>query len=172
LTVGIDLTYHFRGGNPAPVPAAAPPPPPPSPPPAPPAPPPVPPVPAPVAAPPPPIRESVLKGVNFETGSAKLMPESTTILDGVVPTIMQCHCSTVVIRGYTDSVGKPPFNQKLSERRAIAVKDYLESHGVAAGILTAEGLGEENPIADNRTAKGRAENRRVTVEFTATVMSH
>ena len=169
LTVGIDLTYHFGGGNPAPVPAAAPPSPPP---PAPPAPPPAPPVPAAVAAPAPPAHESVLKGVNFETGSAKLMPESTAILDGVATSIMQCHCSKVVIRGYTDSVGKPPFNQKLSERRAIAVKDYLESHGVAAGILTAEGLGEENPIADNRTAKGRAENRRVTVEFTATVMSH
>jgi OOP family OmpA-OmpF porin len=53
------------------------------------------------------------------------------------------------------------------------VKDYLESHGVAGRHpRRAEGLGEANPIADNRTAKGRAENRRVTVEFTATVMSH
>ena len=114
----------------------------------------------------------MLKGVNFETGSARLLPESTAILDGVATTIKQCHCTKVDIRGYTDSVGKPPFNQKLSERRANAVKDYLEAHGVAAGVLTAEGLGEANPMADNRTANGRAENRRVTVEFTTMVTSH
>jgi outer membrane protein OmpA-like peptidoglycan-associated protein len=47
------------------------------------------------------------------------------------------------------------------------VKDYLESHGVSAGILTAQGFGEESPVADNKTAGGRAENRRVTVQFTA-----
>ncbi len=109
----------------------------------------------------------MLKGVTFETGSAKLTAESTAILDGVAATIQRCHCSQVDIRGYTDSVGKPEFNQKLSERRAIAVKDYLESHGVPAGILIAQGFGEENPLADNKTTKGRAENRRVTVQFTA-----
>jgi outer membrane protein OmpA-like peptidoglycan-associated protein len=75
----------------------------------------------------------------------------------------------VDIRGYTDSVGKPDYNQKLSERRANAVKDYLESHGVPPGILTAQGFGEENPIASNKTADGRAENRRVTVQFSAPV---
>ena len=109
----------------------------------------------------------VLKGVNFETNSAKLRPESTSVLDGVAATIQQCHCSKVDIRGYTDSVGKPEYNQKLSERRANSVKDYLESHGVPQGLLTAEGFGEENPIASNKTAEGRAENRRVTVQFTA-----
>jgi len=113
----------------------------------------------------------VLKGVNFETASAKLLPESTAVLAGVASTIEQCHCSKVDIRGYTDSVGKPEYNQKLSERRAMAVKDYLESHGVQAGILTAQGFGEDNPIASNKTAKGRAENRRVTVEFEAPVVS-
>jgi OOP family OmpA-OmpF porin len=114
----------------------------------------------------------VLKGVNFETASAKLKSESTAILDGVAATIARCHCSRVEIRGYTDSVGKPDYNQKLSERRATAVKDYLESHGVAAGILTAQGFGEENPIATNKTAEGRAENRRVTVQFEAPVGTH
>jgi outer membrane receptor protein involved in Fe transport/outer membrane protein OmpA-like peptidoglycan-associated protein len=172
LTVGIDLTYHFGGGHATPAPATPPTPAPPPPPATPPAPAPPPPLPAPVSPPPPPVREQVLKGVNFETGSAKLRTESTAILDGVAATIAQCHCSKVDIRGYTDSVGKPPFNQKLSERRANAVKDYLEAHGVAPGILTAEGLGEANPIADNRTANGRAENRRVTVQFTTTVTSH
>ncbi len=121
--------------------------------------------------PPPPAKEAVLKGVNFETASAKLQADSAATLDRVASTIAHCHCSKVDIRGYTDSVGKPEFNRKLSERRAIAVKDYLESHGVPAGILTAQGLGEENPIASNKTAKGRAENRRVTVEFEAPVAS-
>jgi OOP family OmpA-OmpF porin len=111
----------------------------------------------------------VLKGVTFATASAKLEPGSTAILDGVANTIQQCHCSKVDIRGYTDSVGKPAYNQKLSDRRANAVKEYLEAHGVAAGVLTAQGFGEENPIASNKTAEGRAENRRVTVQFTAPV---
>jgi OOP family OmpA-OmpF porin len=109
----------------------------------------------------------VLKGVNFETGSAKLRGDSAANLDAVASAIQRCQCSKVDIRGYTDSVGKPEYNQKLSERRAMAVKDYLESHGVAAGIVTAQGFGEENPIADNKTPQGRAENRRVTVQFRA-----
>ena len=109
----------------------------------------------------------MLQGVTFETNSAKLRPESTAILDGVVARIQGCHCSRVDIRGYTDSVGKPEYNQKLSERRANAVKDYLEAHGVANGILSAQGFGEENPIASNKTAEGRAANRRVTVRFSA-----
>ena len=109
----------------------------------------------------------MLQGVTFETGSAKLRPESTSILDGVAARIERCHCSEVDIRGYTDSTGKPEFNQKLSEQRAIAVKDYLEAHGAPTGILTAKGYGEENPIAGNATKEGRAANRRVTVQFTA-----
>jgi OOP family OmpA-OmpF porin len=111
----------------------------------------------------------VLKGVNFQTGSAKLRPESTETLDALAPRIEKCHCSEVDIRGYTDSTGPSEFNHKLSEQRAIAVKDYLESHGAPAGILTAKGFGEENPIASNKTPSGRAENRRVTVQFVAPV---
>jgi iron complex outermembrane recepter protein len=166
LTFGLDLSFHFGGGEPAPAPAAAPPPPPPPapPPPPPPAPPPP---PLPPPPPPPPAQEEVLQGVTFETNSAKLRPESASILDGVATRIERCHCSHVDIHGYTDSVGKPEYNQKLSERRAIAVKDYLEAHGVAAGILSAQGFGEENPIASNATKEGRAANRRVTVRFTA-----
>jgi outer membrane protein OmpA-like peptidoglycan-associated protein len=109
----------------------------------------------------------VLQGVTFETNSAKLRPESLSILDGVAVRIERCHCSHVDIRGYTDSVGKPEYNQKLSERRANSVKDYLEAHGVGAGILGAQGFGEENPIASNATKEGRAANRRVTVRFMA-----
>jgi outer membrane protein OmpA-like peptidoglycan-associated protein len=88
-------------------------------------------------------------------------------LDGVVTRIERLHNVHVDIRGYTDSVGKPEYNQKLSERRANAVKDYLEAHGVASGVVSAQGFGEENPLASNATKEGRAENRRVTVRFTA-----
>ena len=178
---GIGIGYRF-GGSPAaaPVRVATPPAPVPTPPPAPaPAPAPAPkaapppaapvPPPAPVAPPAKPAEELVLKGVNFETASAKLKPESTKILDGVAATIKKCNCSKVDIRGYTDSVGKAEYNRRLSEHRAIAVKDYLEAHGVAKGVLTAQGLGPDSPIASNATAAGRAENRRVTVQFTAPV---
>jgi outer membrane protein len=166
---GVGFGYRFGGGKAAPPPPPAPvsPPAPPSPSPAPqpeaaPAAP-----PPPVTPPPPPAAETVLKGVNFETASAKLKPESTAILDNLVTTIKRCQCSKVLIRGYTDSVGKPEYNKKLSERRALAVKDYLIEHAVSADILAAEGYGEENPVASNSTAQGRAENRRVTVQFTA-----
>ncbi len=135
---------------PAPAPVAAPPPPPPR---------------APVAPPAPPAQEVVLKGVQFETASAKLKPVSIGILDSAVVNIQKCNCGTVAIRGYTDSVGNAKYNLKLSEQRAEAVKAYLAAHGVKASMLTAEGFGEEHPIASNDTPAGRAENRRVTVEF-------
>lgn len=127
----------------------------------------------PVAAAPPPApaqpapQELILKGVDFETASANLRPESTTILDGVADTVKRCNCSGVEIRGYTDSVGDAGYNQKLSEARANAVKEYLEGHGVPSGVLTAHGYGEDNPVASNSSAQGRSENRRVTVQFSA-----
>jgi iron complex outermembrane recepter protein len=142
-----------REAVPAPEPAVPPPPPPVA----------APPPPPPPAPPPPP--EVVLKGVNFETGSAVLLPASSAALDQVVVSIKGCQCHQVAIRGYTDSVGKPPSNQLLSDRRAHAVKDYLVEHGVAADMLVAEGFGQANPIASNDTADGRAQNRRVTVQF-------
>ena len=162
----LTLLFSMKFGGetppaPTPPPAEAPPPPPPPAPPAPPAPLPPPP------PPPPPAQEEVLQGVTFETGSAKLRPESASILDGVVTRIERLHGVHVDIRGYTDSVGKPEYNQKLSERRANSVKDYLEAHGVPSGVVSAQGFGEENPLASNATKEGRAENRRVTIRFTA-----
>lgn len=87
------------------------------------------------------------------------------MLNAAVVNINKCDCGRIEIRGYTDSVGKLAYNQKLSERRAIAVKAYLVAHGVAANLPGAQGLGADNPIASNATAAGRAENRRVTVHF-------
>jgi outer membrane protein OmpA-like peptidoglycan-associated protein len=162
---GVEFSYRFAGER-----AAAPPPPvvrpvavePPA----------APPPPAqPVAPPPPapqvPVAELVLKGVNFETDSARLKSGSTAILDEVASTIKRSGSRKVDIRGYTDSAGKPGHNLKLSERRANAVKEYLEAHGVPPGVLTAQGFGESNPLAPNDTASGRAQNRRVTVQYSA-----
>lgn len=176
LLFGIGFGYRFGGGAAAPVAmAAAMPPPPPAPPP------PAVPTPAPAAPPvaavtpppppppPPPAREQVLKGVNFKTDSATLQPESEKVLDGVAKTINACGCSRVEIRGYTDSTGSPAHNQALSERRAQSVQQYLEAHGVAPNILHAQGFGQDNPIASNKTAAGRAENRRVTIEYSEPV---
>lgn len=63
--------------------------------------------------------------------------------------------------GYTDSRGADAYNKALSEQRAAAVRDWLVANGVDAGRLTTVGMGESNPIADNATAEGRAQNRRV-----------
>jgi len=68
----------------------------------------------------------------------------------------------VVIEGHTDSVGSNAYNQKLSQARAEAVKKYMvEENGIAANRITPKGFGEEQPIAPNTTAEGRAKNRRV-----------
>mgnify|MGYP001572354342 FL=1 len=69
----------------------------------------------------------------------------------------------VEIQGHTDSVGSETYNQALSERRANAVKAYLVSQGIAEHRITTKGFGELQPIADNSTAAGRAENRRVVI---------
>ena len=122
--------------------------------------------PPPVAVlPPTPREELVLRGVTFETASAVLTPESSAVLDGVVGTLQQAPKSSAEVRGYTDSTGSPAYNQKLSERRAQAVVNYLVAHGATASRLSAEGMGPQNPVASNQTAAGRAQNRRVTIQF-------
>jgi OOP family OmpA-OmpF porin len=68
----------------------------------------------------------------------------------------------VVIEGHTDSVGTSAYNKKLSQERAGAVKNYMvEKNGIDSSRITTEGFGKERPIADNATAEGRAQNRRV-----------
>jgi outer membrane protein OmpA-like peptidoglycan-associated protein/outer membrane protein W len=115
------------------------------------------------------IEELVLRGVNFETASAKLTPDSASVLDGVVAVLRQRPNARAEIHGYTDSVGGAAYNQKLSERRAQSVMEYLVDHGIPASGLGAEGFGKADPIASNATPEGRAQNRRVTVRFNAPV---
>jgi outer membrane protein OmpA-like peptidoglycan-associated protein len=103
----------------------------------------------------------ILKGVNFETGKAVLLPASLPILDGLAAQLLEADDVVLEVSGHTDNQGKRPMNLKLSEARAKSVMEYLIQQGVAAERLTAKGYGPDMPIADNKTAEGRAENRRV-----------
>jgi OOP family OmpA-OmpF porin len=103
----------------------------------------------------------VLKGVNFATNSAQLTPASSTVLDEVAATLVKRNDIRAEVAGHTDDRGAADYNRSLSQRRAESVRAYLLSKGVDASRLTARGYGEDSPIADNKTEKGRAENRRV-----------
>jgi outer membrane protein OmpA-like peptidoglycan-associated protein len=109
-----------------------------------------------------PIEEKfILRGVNFESGSAALTPDSYGILDQVVKSLKAYPEVRVEIAGFTDDVGKDEYNLGLSQRRAEAVKQYLANSGLSADRIVARGYGETNPISTNTTPAGRAENRRI-----------
>jgi len=109
----------------------------------------------------------VLHGVKFEFDSAQLTPQATNRLDNVTSALDASQEVRFSIAGHTDSTGSAAYNQKLSERRAQAVKDYLVQHGVNRNRITSiNGYGESRPIADNDTKAGRAKNRRVELNVT------
>ncbi len=103
----------------------------------------------------------ILEGVNFETGKATLTPESETILNGVAESLVANDSIRVQVTGHTDNTGSLALNRRLSRGRADAVRTYLISKGVAEDRLTARGFGPDQPVASNKTADGRAQNRRV-----------
>jgi outer membrane protein OmpA-like peptidoglycan-associated protein len=104
-----------------------------------------------------------MSDVLFDTGKYTLKP-GTQVSLAKVATILQLYPGLKVqVEGYTDSVGGDEYNQKLSENRANAVHDFLVSNGVPAGNVTAAGYGKNNPVADNATAAGRQQNRRVNL---------
>ncbi len=99
----------------------------------------------------------------FEFDSCNLTQSVTERLDNLANFLNEYPTSRVAITGYTDSSGPAAYNLKLSEMRAQAVKEYLISAGIEEARLTATGLGENNPVADNSTHEGREKNRRVEV---------
>lgn len=105
--------------------------------------------------------EKALNGIQFETGKSTIKSSSNSILDQVVDVMNENPSYDLAIHGYTDSQGDDAVNQKLSEDRAAAVKNYLVKKGVADSRLQSFGHGENDPVADNTTAAGRAKNRRV-----------
>ena len=145
---------------PPPAPVVAPPPPPPpavAPPPPPP-------------APPVPTTEKVTFAADafFDFDKSVLKPEGKAKLYDLVSKMGGINLEVIIAVGHTDSVGTDAYNQKLSVRRSEAVKSYLVAKGVEKNRVYTEGKGEKQPVADNKTAEGRAKNRRVEIEVVGT----
>jgi outer membrane protein OmpA-like peptidoglycan-associated protein len=104
-----------------------------------------------------------LDKISFDTGSASLRADSQKQLTNIATVLMNCPGIRLDIAGYTDNVGSADSNLRLSKNRANTVVAQLVSKGVSRDRLSAEGFGEENPVADNSVADGRAENRRAAV---------
>src|SRR3984893_1331375 len=104
-----------------------------------------------------------LGDVLFTSGRADLKPGATGNLNKLVAFLDKYPDRSVSIQGYTDSVGSEDYNQGLSERRANSVKSYLAGQGIGSMRLSASGKGRSDPVADNDSAAGRQQNRRVEV---------
>ncbi|MBL7803325.1 MAG: OmpA family protein [Saprospiraceae bacterium] len=109
--------------------------------------------------------ELAVKAVQFETGKAVLLPGSQKVLDDVAAVLLKYPEYKLSIGGHTDNTGNAAVNQKLSESRAKACYDYLVSKGVAANRLSHAGYGDTKPVGDNKTAAGRAANRRTEFDL-------
>jgi len=105
----------------------------------------------------------------FDFDKAVLKPEGKATLDNLIHKIDQMEMEVAIVVGHTDSIGTDAYNLKLGMRRANAVKAYLVSKGIPAHRVYSESKGERQPIADNKTAQGRAKNRRVEIEVVGTV---
>ena len=151
---------------PAPAPRVAPPPPPPGAAPAP--------VVVPVVPPPPPPPAPVSEKVTFaadaffDTGKSVLKPDAQAKLADLVDKTKGVNLEVIIAVGHTDTVGSAAYNQKLSIARAEAVKKFLTGKGIETNRVYTEGKGFSQPVADNKTAEGRAKNRRVEVEVVGT----
>jgi outer membrane protein OmpA-like peptidoglycan-associated protein len=99
----------------------------------------------------------------FATGKSTLLPTAAAELEPVAEALAQDRSHEIVIEGHTDSQGSETKNLTLSQKRADAVKDFLVQHNVSSEQVTATGAGESEPIGDNKTAEGRATNRRVEI---------
>jgi OOP family OmpA-OmpF porin len=104
----------------------------------------------------------------FDFDRSVIKPEGKAKLDDLISKIKGINLEVIIAVGHTDSVGSDKYNQKLSVNRSEAVKAYLVSKGVEKNRVYTEGKGEKQPVADNKTAEGRAKNRRVEIEVVGT----
>ncbi|WP_035202845.1 outer membrane protein OmpA [Acidovorax sp. CF316] len=104
----------------------------------------------------------------FDFDKSVLKAEGKAKLDDLVSKVKGINLEVIIAVGHTDSVGSDAYNQKLSVRRSEAVKAYLVSKGIEKNRVYTEGKGEKQPVADNKTAEGRAKNRRVEIEVVGT----
>ena len=105
------------------------------------------------------------KTILFNSGKATIKIESTNVLVDILNILNEYPNATFSVEGHTDSIGSVPANQKLSEERALSVKNFLVEKGIDSARLTAIGYGESKPIATNMYKAGRAENRRVEINL-------
>ncbi|MFV0540437.1 MAG: OmpA family protein [Aestuariibaculum sp.] len=102
-------------------------------------------------------------GVNFDTNKYNINAASQETLDKLIGVFKEYPDTNILVVGHTDSTGADTYNMTLSKNRANSVTGYLTQNGISSGRLTTKWFGEEQPIADNTTAEGRAKNRRVNV---------
>jgi outer membrane protein OmpA-like peptidoglycan-associated protein len=103
-------------------------------------------------------------GVLFVSAKSDLLPSAQQKLNDIADALTKTDPdSKIIVEGFTDSQGSAASNQTLSQARAQSVRDYLVAHGVASDRVTAQGFGPGNPVADNTSAEGRANNRRVEI---------
>ena len=109
-----------------------------------------------------------MTGVNFNTDSSKIMPDSEAILAKAVTALQESVGVSVLVEGHTDNTAGFNYNQLLSERRAKTVREYLIAKGIEPSRLVSVGHGETSPIASNNTKEGRFKNRRVDLRTVGT----
>jgi OmpA-OmpF porin, OOP family len=126
--------------------------------------------PKPAPAAPKPVAEKVTfaADVLFDFDKAVIKPDGRSKLDDLANKMRTINLEVVIAIGHADSVGSDAYNQSLSVRRAEAVKAYLVSKGLEGNRVYTEGKGEKQPVADNKTADGRAKNRRTEIEVIGT----
>lgn len=111
------------------------------------------------------IRLIMPGNITFQTDSSDINAGFYPTLNSVAKVLKKYDNSTVMVSGYTDSTGSTEYNQSLSKQRAAAVAAYLQGQGVKSSRFEIVGMGPLNPIADNSTAAGRAQNRRVEIKI-------
>ncbi|MGO9056112.1 MAG: OmpA family protein [Candidatus Binataceae bacterium] len=117
--------------------------------------------PPPLPPPPAPSERVVLRGVHFDFNKANIRADAVPILDEAASLLSRHPNVTIDVNGYCDAIGSFAYNLKLSQRRAVAVANYLEDKGISSTRLITHGYGKTQFVASNATAAGRAENRRV-----------